>query len=440
MAPDALKVLIPAGDLRTRYVIEAVLRDGAGLPMEIVEHPLPGVEFVHGDARLCLAAADRSFTGSVPPLLTHTPDRIDAIDLLSVEHRGLGELLLSALFHVLAGTEEVESGERDQHDRFPAAKSRLFAAGYGDAPFVDLWGDAIVRALQRLWPALQADQRHPLLSLSHDVDAPYRYPFQSPMALMRAIASDGLRGRWSQAARAPVEWARVRAGDIGRDPFDHFAWMMDQAEEVGARSTFYVIAGHSGGRVDGDYDVDHPVMMRLWQSILDRGHRLGVHPSYNSFRSLPTLERERDRVIEIHRKLGLPFEIPPVRMHYLRFDPALTPALLAAAGFSDDSSLGFADHSGFRRGTCRPFALWDHASQRPLDLIEHPLLAMDATLLAERYEHLDQSRMEHRIETLAGWCRRFRGELTLLWHNNYFEQSWHFATYRAALRLLPAAA
>ena len=443
MQRDALIARVPVGDIRSRYVLQTVLRDGVGLQLEISEHDHkdvwlgPGIE----SEWLHLAAADRPFDTSVVPLLPKNIDQVASLDLLAPNHTAIATgPLLSAMFHVLAGSEEVANLRRDRHERFAATESRLFAAGYGDAPFVDLWGEALARAIAARWPSFAARAPNARLNLSHDVDAPFRFRFQGPAALAKSAAGDLLRGRWRQAIGAPLGWLRVKAGEIDRDPFNHFAWMMDQAEAAGTRSTFYIIAGHSGGRIDGDYDIEHPVMMRLWEDMLKRGHRIGVHPSYNSFRSLATLEQERERVIGIHQHLGFPTEDVPVRMHYLRFDPAVTPALLAAAGFVDDSTLGFADRSGFRRGTCRPFRLWDHGANRPLDLVEHPLLAMDATLLAERYEHLDHAGLEKRIATLSGWCRRFGGELTLLWHNNYFEQDWHFAAYKAALRSLAAAA
>jgi hypothetical protein len=192
--------------------------------------------------------------------------------------------------------------------------------------------------------------------------------------------------------------------------------------------------------MDGDYDIHHPDMMRLWEEILRRGHRIGVHPSYNSYRSADVLKREHERVLSMLRQFGVQTEALPVRMHYLRFDPKVTPSLLAEAGFSSDSTLGFADRSGFRRGTSRPFRLWDLERDRPLDLEEHPLIAMDATLLRPSYENLDREPLVARMDRLASWCRRAGGEMTILWHNNYFSEPWHFEAYRSILTTHAAAA
>jgi hypothetical protein len=159
-----------------------------------------------------------------------------------------------------------------------------------------------------------------------------------------------------------------------------------------------------------------------------------VHPSYNSYRSLNLLTREHERVVLLLRDLGVAVEALPVRMHYLRFDPNVTPGLLDKAGFTFDSSLGFADRSGFRRGTSRPFRLWDFAGDRPLRIEERPLIAMDATLLRRDYEGLDRESLASRMTHLANGCAH-GGAMTILWHNNYFSQPWHFEAYRSVLEL-----
>jgi hypothetical protein len=434
--PDVLTVRLPGSDARTRYIVETVLGEGAGLPLLCVPEDRADVAFAwNGDAanlRLHPAIAP---IGALDNLLTVHPSQVDAVDLSSPQAEEHRRDLLSALFHVVAGTEEVESNQRDGHDRFAASSSRLFRAGYDVVPLVDLWGDALLR-----WITGDAFIRRPeraaQVEVSHDVDAPFRYRFQSAARMARSVAGSFARGNLREGLGSPFGWVNARLNSSGRDPFDHFAWMMDAAEEAGLRATYYVIAGHTGGAIDGDYDVFDPVMMALWDRILSRGHRIGVHPSYESFRSVDVLRSERARVIEIHERLRRPVNDVPVRMHYLRYDPLVTPGCLAAAGFTSDSTLGFADRSGFRRGTCRPFRLWDHGTSRPLDLVEHPLMIMDATLLAQRYEALDQSGVAERVDAIASQCRRYGGILTLLWHNNYFSEPWHFEAFRSALRAI----
>lgn len=429
-----LTVRLPGGDARTRYIVETVLGEGVGLPLICLSEDRADVAFAwNGDeieGRLHPATASLD---ALDNLLAMSPSEAEAVDLSSQLTDGHRRDLLSALFHVIAGTEEVESSQRDGHDRFAASSSRLFRSGYDIVPFVDLWGDVLARWIMRGDASTLRLSRSARVEVSHDVDAPFRYRFQPAARMVRSAVSSLVRGSLREGLITPFGWMNARLGGSARDPFDHFAWMMDEVEAAGLRATYYIIAGHSGGKIDGDYDVFNPIMMGLWDQILSRGHRIGVHPSYESFRSVDVLRSERARVLEVHERLRRPVDDVPVRMHYLRYDPLVTPGCLAAAGFKSDSTLGFADRSGFRRGTCRPFRLWDHVSARPLNLVEHPLMIMDATLLAQRYESLDCLGVGQRVDAIADQCRLYGGILTLLWHNNYFSEPWHFGAFRSAL-------
>jgi hypothetical protein len=385
---------------------------------------------------MVLTPAIQPFEVALLPLLKMSPAQLmtanpgdPAID------EAISGPLLSALFHVLAGSEEASSDERDAHDRFPASASRLFAAGYDDLPFVDLWRQILIKTIEERLGARFCKVPCFSIDATHDVDAPFRFHFQSFWKWGRSLAGNIARGELGAMFSSAAGWITAKAKTGRPDPFDHFDWMMTQAEKNGSRCTFYVIAGHSDRRLDGDYDIRHPLMMSLWDSILKRGHRMGVHPSYNSYRSLDVLTREHERMILLLRDLGLSVEALPVRMHYLRFDPKVTPRLLDKAGFKYDSTLGFADRSGFRRGTSRPFRLWDFANDRALQIEERPLIAMDATLLRKDYEALDREGVANRMARLAQGCAHGGGSMTILWHNNYFSQPWHFQAYRSILEL-----
>ena len=123
----------------------------------------------------------------------------------------------------------------------------MFAAGYDTTPFVDLWAELLIgwleHRLQLRLPGLPAWAVRP----THDVDAPYRFRFQSITGLTRSVAGDLARANISAALSSMSGWLAARRGAEQRDPFDHFDWMMAQAETVGSTCTFYIIAGHSGG-------------------------------------------------------------------------------------------------------------------------------------------------------------------------------------------------
>lgn len=68
------------------------------------------------------------------------------------------------------------------------------------------------------------------------------------------------------------------------------------------------------------------------------------------------------------------------------------PESMADAGMSYDSTLGYADRPGFRCGTCFEYTAFDVVSDQPLSLRIRPLIAMDCTVIAERYLGLGSTR------------------------------------------------
>jgi hypothetical protein len=109
------------------------------------------------------------------------------------------------------------------------------------------------------------------------------------------------------------------------------------------------------------------------------------------------------------------------RYHYLRVDPHANLAALPALGLRYDSTLGFPDAPGFRAGIAQPFRPWDLTAERPLDLVEIPLAAMDVTLAEDRYLGLAVHEAEDRLLALLDRAAEDGGGFAVLWHTDRFD-------------------
>jgi hypothetical protein len=107
------------------------------------------------------------------------------------------------------------------------------------------------------------------------------------------------------------------------------------------------------------------------------------------------------------------------RNHYLRFKIPDTWELLAKAGFKYDSTLGYDDMIGFRNGMCHPFKPYDLNKNKPIDILELPLVIMDGSLFSYA-KSLDEA-FEY-AKKLIDTVEKYNGVITLLWHNSPF--SW----------------
>jgi len=193
--------------------------------------------------------------------------------------------------------------------------------------------------------------------------------------------------------------------------------LADLSERYGLKSAFYFMAAGEGPN-DSGYDPAEPLVRRCIDEIARRGHEIGFHPSYRASFDAAVWQKEFARLSAAVNG----FPITGGRQHFLRFRTPETWRLWEQAGLSYDSTLSYADHEGFRCGTCLPFRPFDVKADRELNVTEIPLIVMDGTL--RQYRGLTPAEGEARILALADRCRRVGGVFTLLWHNSSLTGEW----------------
>lgn len=221
------------------------------------------------------------------------------------------------------------------------------------------------------------------------------------------------------AARNVAAWWQVSRGRLDDDPYTTFERIMDLSEAVGVRSAFYFICGRTCETRDGDYRITDPHIRRWLRRIHERGHEIGLHPSYDTYRNAGALQEEFATLQRVCSEEGIAQESFGGRHHFLRWATPETFGIWDSIGLAYDSTLGFADRVGFRCGTCYEYPTYDVGQRRALRLRERPLVAMDFTLMDDLYMGLGCG--EEAASVLSGLketCRFFGGDFTVLWHNS----------------------
>jgi hypothetical protein len=335
--------------------------------------------------------------------------------------RPAGDELASAFFD-LARVEE-RNGSRDRHGRFPASSSCL-------DPF-----DPPLERLRRrfgLEPPQWAGARF-AVAVTHDVDVPWRWTrlgIRGSAARLRENARAGRRGAALREARAlsAVPLHKLR----GTDPNWRFERIFRIERTRTEGSTFFLMAGHrhpADGAVPEAYERLRP---RLVEVVMEGGGEIGLHGSYTAAYDSERLAEEKGRLEELAGPLA------GQRYHYLRVDPHANLAPLVDLGFAYDSSLGFGGAPGFRAGIAHPFRPWDLERDRPLDLVEIPLAAMDVTLAEPRYLGLTVNEAERRLLALLDWAAEHGGGFSILWHTDRFDPATSGGWDRLYARLIDA--
>jgi peptidoglycan/xylan/chitin deacetylase (PgdA/CDA1 family) len=371
--------------------------------------------------------ADAHLVSSEVPVLFGRP--IAGERLLEIK-RGrirLGLDVPGSIFFLLTRYEELVHTRRDRHDRFPAIASLALRAGFLHRPLANEYLEILWACLTRLWPGLVRRRRSYTVALSHDVDRPFG---QGWSRLVRCVGADVVLRREPGLAVRRIA-SRLRRGERrrGTDPDNTFALILDTSERRGLKSTFYFMAGRTDHRYDGDYSLDAPWIQALLREIHDRGHEIGLHPSYHTWRDAAQLSGELNRLRLAAERLRIRQNEWGGRQHYLRFRAPETWRHYETAGLAFDATLTFADRAGFRCSTCYEFTPFDLEERRPLRLREHPLTVMDGTLLDASYMGLSPDRAREAIKSLAQTCRSFAGTFSLLWHNSQLATAWQRRLY-----------
>lgn len=327
--------------------------------------------------------------------------------------------ILGLTYWMLNRIEEIGRTDLDNHNRFPATASHAYKNGYLESPIVDEWLHILKQVIQRTWPTLELKRHQFSMKVSHDVDRPSRYGFRDTKGLIRAIGGDLIKYKDIKAiCQAPYVWLTTKKSLNTQDPYNTFNWIMDKSEAAGVVSAFYFICGGDHAN-DAEYNIEHPVIRNLIREIYARGHEIGLHPSYLTYKKPELIKQEFEKLRIICRQEGVHQKEWGGRMHYLRWQHPTTLQAWDNAGLDYDSTLSYADRPGFRCGTCFEYPAFNPVEQTILKIRIRPLIAMESTVISSQYLGLGLTyEAKQKFLELKNTCEKVSGVFTLLWHNS----------------------
>lgn len=446
------------------YILDVLLGDFLGLDwrrqpadrsdIRITQSGQPG-EIRVPDVLLSVTEADWLTDASMPscPLpqwdTIELSDDINLVDAtvpvlygsstLKLERNGSAIILpidiFGSAFFMLSRYEEMVTPDRDEHDRFPAWASVAYQEGFLERPIVDEYVEVLWAAMQQLWPQLKRKQHAFQMRVSCDVDSAIRFR-GGWKKVIRGLGGDILKRRSPTVAARNVRAAiRAQQGDLGSDPHWHgLQWIMDINEQAGNKVAFYFIPEITDAQKDDPVSLADPRMRAMLREMHERGHEIGLHPGYNTYKYPDAMARAAEGLKRVMQEEGISQPIIGGRQHYLRWQTPATARQWADNGLDYDSTLSYADRPGFRCGTCREYPLFDAAKHEVLDLRERPLIVMECTVIADRYLGLGYS--GDALSCMTHYkriCQQFHGDFGLLWHNSHFAMRDDKRLYRSLL-------
>lgn len=330
--------------------------------------------------------------------------------------------IFASAYFMLTRWEEFVSKEQDQHDRMPAEASLAFKHGFLMRPVVNEYVEMLWNMLTYLGYDQPRTERQYTFYLSHDVDEAYFY-YQAGWKKIIRYAAASILKRKSISVFSSTLWngLKYKLGLNYNDPYDTYDIIMHLNKQNCLTSAFYFITDKTDLQKDSNYCMSDPAIMSLLEKIYQNKHEIGLHPSYRTYKDSAQLALEYDILQQSCRSLGIDQKQFGGRQHYLRWSPEATLSAWEKAGLSYDSTLSYADHVGFRCGTCYEYTGFDFLARKSLNLVIRPLIVMDCTLISSRYMakgFTDEALSI--VKELKAQCVKYNGMMSLLWHNSFF--------------------
>lgn len=329
------------------------------------------------------------------------------------QHITCGLDVFASAFFMLTRWEEYALPHRDEHGRFPAEMSLACKAGFLDRPVVNEYAEFLRHMFATLGWELPRSHRQFTTTITCDVDHPLLW--WSHAARLKTLAGSVYKRGNLKEARF---WFHLLLQK--RDPYDVFDEWLELFEKNSLTGHFNFL-GKRPPWSNCWYPLEHPFVTDLIGKIVQRGHIVGFHPSYEAFDRPDLFEKELASLRAVAQA-----PVTTGRQHYLRFATPQTWQVWEDAGMTWDSTLGYPEAEGFRCGICNEFPVFNFLTRKMLKLREKPLIAMDVTLAL--YRKYTPETAVSRLQHLRRQVERYNGEFVLLWHNSswntYFWAEW----------------
>lgn len=252
------------------------------------------------------------------------------------------------------------------------------------------------------------------IQMTHDVDAvrktlPIRLK-QGAFNLFNAVRAL----RQGQPAPAGQRLGQATRFLLGREDWWVFDRLLADEQSANIRATWHF---HADPRpktpkrwlFDPGYAIQAPAQRRLLQQLSHAGHRIGLHPGFDSWQSASLMGAARDQLEQ-----AASCAVTHCRQHWLRFSWQDTWQAQANAGLRQDSTLMFNDRPGYRTSSALAWQPWSPSAQVAHSLTALPTVLMDSHCYD--YQPMTAPQRQQAIEYWLGECQAVRGQIAVLWH------------------------
>lgn len=412
-ADNNLLVLVSSVNPRLQYAFQLILHDTAGIDFQLTTDKNQfanhtGPKFSYTDhpqnAELHFTPHRLLFEKGIHEQHVNVFEWDGTFAMFGTHHHSAWPFdPFAAAFYLASRYEEYMPHLRDAHDRFEAESSLAFQKNFLTKPLINIWAEKLKWLLKTQFSQLSFHERKYRFISTLDIDNAWAFRQKGIMRTAGAYAR-----AITKLDFAEVIFRTKTLAGIKKDPFDTYDFQIEMQRQYGFRSIYFILLGEYGEN-DKNVSPSNRKFRSLVKLLADYAD-VGIHPSYASNRQPSRLKSEIATLSKILKR-----EVTRSRQHFLILKLPGTYRNLIACDITDDYTMGYAHHVGFRASICTPYFFYDLDQEQITPLRIHPFAVMDATL--KYYMKIEPHQAMDYINPLIAEVKAVHGDFVSLWHN-----------------------
>jgi hypothetical protein len=316
--------------------------------------------------------------------------------------------LFAASFYLISRYEEYLPHLKDKYNRYKAEESLAFKHGFLKKPIVNIWIKEFIEKLEEQFPNLNIQHSKFKYISTIDIDNAYLYRgkgfVRSTAFLLKAIGTFNFKA---------IKMAFLVTTNKRKDPFDTYSLQFNLQKKYNLDVRYFMLLGDYG---INDKNISHT--NSSFQVLVKRLADLapvGIHPSFGSNINEKKLAIEVERLEGIQKR-----EVNFSRQHFLQLSLPKTYKRLIEAGITNDFTMGYASHLGFRASIASPFTFYNLDMEQILPITIHPFAIIDDILNVNMKLSADE--VVGKISGIIEEVKQVNGTLISIWHNDTFSE------------------
>lgn len=312
--------------------------------------------------------------------------------------------LFAASFYLVSRYEEYLPFMPDEFNRFEAQNSLAYQYDFLRIPLVNVWITEFEKLLKKKFQNLSTTHRSYNYISTIDIDNAYKYQIKGIMRTLGGYLKSIVKiDKYDLIDRTSVLLKKEK------DPFDSYEYQLEVQKKYKLKVIYFYLLGDYGVN-----DKNHPSNNKNFQKLIKHLSDYsipGIHPSFGSNDKVGQVKVEINRLATITHR-----EILHSRQHFSMLKFPDTYYNLQELGITEDYSMGYSVHNGFRASICQPFYWYDLDDEIETGLRIHPFCLSETSL---RFGDKATPRTMMEIaKPMIDEVKKYNGELVTIFHND----------------------